>query len=61
MQMLLRQTEPLTFSPNPVVSASSLKFGGASHSSSPASTSAPAIEASTALTIAIELACRADG
>ena len=34
MQMLLRQIEPLTFSPNPVVSASSLKFGGPSHSSS---------------------------
>lgn len=34
MQMLFRQTDPLEFSPNPVVSSSSLKFGGPSHSSS---------------------------
>ena len=33
MQMLLRHTEPLTFNPKPVVSASSLKLGGPSHSS----------------------------
>ena len=34
MQMLFRQTEPLKLSPKPVVSASSLKLGGPSHSSS---------------------------
>lgn len=67
MQMLLRQTEPLWFSPNPVVSTSSLKLGGASHSSSDYPNKShinvrPAQRAPRiALTIAVELARGADG
>lgn len=61
MQMLLRHTEPLTFRPKPVVSVSSLKFGGPSHSSShtappPFSNALLAHTIREGLTIAVELA-----